>query len=198
MLDWSAGPAYINTYFSHTNGLNVLHYDGSVVFFAEGTFAPEPGLHRFHVGAFLTARTAGLPIVRSLKILEGQTRMGAFKKVLVSIHEDVESGSSLSEAMAKHPDVVITGGTTILEGMPELAEQIFNLPVRRGAPQKIGTVKGRRRQRQADVALSSTLSAFPAWYNPVRYESRCLHHQDLPDLWNPAGRRCHALRGVRP
>jgi 1-acyl-sn-glycerol-3-phosphate acyltransferase len=35
----------------------------SVVFFAEGTFAPEPGLHRFHVGAFLTARTAGLPIV---------------------------------------------------------------------------------------------------------------------------------------
>jgi cell division protein FtsA len=34
--------------------------------------------------------------------------------------------------------VVITGGSTILEGMPELAEQIFNLPVRRGVPQKIG------------------------------------------------------------
>ncbi|HZV81190.1 MAG TPA: cell division FtsA domain-containing protein, partial [Geobacteraceae bacterium] len=34
--------------------------------------------------------------------------------------------------------VVITGGSTILEGMPELAEQIFNLPVRRGMPQKIG------------------------------------------------------------
>jgi cell division protein FtsA len=34
--------------------------------------------------------------------------------------------------------VVITGGSTILEGMPELAEQIFNLPVRRGSPQKIG------------------------------------------------------------
>ena len=34
--------------------------------------------------------------------------------------------------------VVITGGSTILEGMPELAEQIFNLPVRRGLPQKIG------------------------------------------------------------
>jgi type IV pilus assembly protein PilC len=31
--------------------------------------------------------------------------MGAFKKVLVAIHEDVESGSSLSEAMAKHPGV---------------------------------------------------------------------------------------------
>jgi cell division protein FtsA len=34
--------------------------------------------------------------------------------------------------------VVITGGTTILPGMPEMAEQIFNLPVRRGVPQGIG------------------------------------------------------------
>jgi cell division protein FtsA len=34
--------------------------------------------------------------------------------------------------------VVITGGTTILPGMPELAEQIFSLPVRRGVPQGIG------------------------------------------------------------
>ncbi len=48
---------------------------------------------------------AGLPIVRSLKILEGQTKVGPFKKVLAAVHEDVESGSSLSEAMAKHPGV---------------------------------------------------------------------------------------------
>ncbi|WP_243370045.1 cell division protein FtsA [Geotalea sp. SG265] len=34
--------------------------------------------------------------------------------------------------------VVLTGGSTILEGMPELAEQVFNLPVRRGLPQRIG------------------------------------------------------------
>jgi len=34
--------------------------------------------------------------------------------------------------------VVITGGTSILSGMPEMAEQIFNLPVRRGLPQDIG------------------------------------------------------------
>src|SRR5512146_1819704 len=34
--------------------------------------------------------------------------------------------------------VVLTGGSTILEGMPELAEQVFNLPVRRGLPQEIG------------------------------------------------------------
>ncbi len=34
--------------------------------------------------------------------------------------------------------VVITGGTSILPGMPEMAEQILNLPVRRGLPQDIG------------------------------------------------------------
>jgi len=34
--------------------------------------------------------------------------------------------------------VVITGGSAILPGMPELAEQIFNLPVRRGLPVEIG------------------------------------------------------------
>ncbi len=34
--------------------------------------------------------------------------------------------------------VVLTGGTVIMPGMTELAEQIFNLPVRRGNPTDIG------------------------------------------------------------
>jgi len=34
--------------------------------------------------------------------------------------------------------VVISGGSVILKGMPELAEQVFDLPVRRGAPREIG------------------------------------------------------------
>ena len=34
--------------------------------------------------------------------------------------------------------VILTGGSAILEGMPELAEQVFNLPVRRGTPIGIG------------------------------------------------------------
>lgn len=33
---------------------------------------------------------------------------------------------------------VITGGTTMLDGMPELAEQVLGLPVRRGAPMGVG------------------------------------------------------------
>ncbi|MCM2255102.1 MAG: cell division protein FtsA [Vicinamibacteria bacterium] len=34
--------------------------------------------------------------------------------------------------------VVLTGGGSILEGLPEIAEQIFDMPVRRGAPAGIG------------------------------------------------------------
>jgi cell division protein FtsA len=37
--------------------------------------------------------------------------------------------------------VVITGGTTILEGMPEMAEFIFEMPVKRGVPQNIGGLR---------------------------------------------------------
>jgi len=34
--------------------------------------------------------------------------------------------------------LVVTGGGAILEGVPEIAEQIFDLPVRRGAPTGVG------------------------------------------------------------
>src|SRR5262245_52177067 len=34
--------------------------------------------------------------------------------------------------------VVLTGGGAILEGMPEIAEQVFDMPVRRGTPAGIG------------------------------------------------------------
>jgi cell division protein FtsA len=33
---------------------------------------------------------------------------------------------------------VLTGGGALLEGMPEIAEQIFDLPVRRAAPEGVG------------------------------------------------------------
>ncbi len=34
--------------------------------------------------------------------------------------------------------IVVTGGTAVMEGLPELAESIFDLPVRRGIPKWIG------------------------------------------------------------
>ena len=46
---------------------------------------------------------AGLPILRSLKILEQQSKPGALKNSLIDVCEEIESGSTLSEAMAKSP-----------------------------------------------------------------------------------------------
>ncbi len=46
---------------------------------------------------------AGLPIVRSLKILSAQMKPGMLKDFVSEIAEDVETGSSLSDALAKHP-----------------------------------------------------------------------------------------------
>jgi len=39
---------------------------------------------------------------------------------------------------ALNSGIVLTGGGSILEGMPEIAEQIFDLPIRRGAPTDVG------------------------------------------------------------
>src|SRR5207248_4524785 len=39
--------------------------------------------------------------------------------------------------------IVLTGGGAILDGMPEIAEQIFDLPIRRGCPAGVGGVADR-------------------------------------------------------
>jgi cell division protein FtsA len=39
---------------------------------------------------------------------------------------------------ALNSGLVLTGGGAILEGMPEIAEQIFDLPIRRGSPMGVG------------------------------------------------------------
>src|SRR5579871_5134255 len=52
---------------------------------------------------FSTLQDAGLPVLRSLKILENQMRPGVLKNALIDVVDDVESGSTLSEAMGKHP-----------------------------------------------------------------------------------------------
>jgi len=52
-----------------------------------------------------TLQDAGLPIVRSLRILENQQRPGKFKDVIGEVATDVEGGSTFSEALTKHPKV---------------------------------------------------------------------------------------------
>src|SRR6266849_1550207 len=52
---------------------------------------------------FSTLQDAGLPVLRSLKILEHQMKPGVLKNALIDVVDDVESGSTLSEAFGKHP-----------------------------------------------------------------------------------------------
>jgi type IV pilus assembly protein PilC len=50
-----------------------------------------------------TLQDAGLPLLRSLQILEQQQKPGQLKNVLSGVCEEVESGTTLSDAFAKFP-----------------------------------------------------------------------------------------------
>ena len=52
-----------------------------------------------------TLINAGLPLLQSLRTVGNQTQNKAFKIVIMEVVSDVESGSSLSAALAKHPSV---------------------------------------------------------------------------------------------
>ena len=54
---------------------------------------------------FATIINAGVPVVQSLQVLFTQTQNPAFKAIVKKIREDVETGISLSDAMAKHPQL---------------------------------------------------------------------------------------------
>ncbi len=65
--------------------------------------------------------------------------------------------------------VVITGGSSLLEGMPELAEMIFEMPVKRGFPQDIGGLR--------DVVNSPK---FATGVGLIRYGSRNSQKSKFP------------------
>lgn len=48
---------------------------------------------------------AGVPIVQGLTILVEQIENPAFKKVITSVREDIESGTSITEALSRHSTV---------------------------------------------------------------------------------------------
>jgi len=54
---------------------------------------------------FSTMIDSGLPLVQCLEILAKQTSKENFKKVIEQVTADVEAGSTLSEALSKHPRV---------------------------------------------------------------------------------------------
>ena len=54
---------------------------------------------------FATLIGSGMPMLRSLNTLEGQTEDEDIAKAVVGLRQDVEAGSSVGDAMERHPDV---------------------------------------------------------------------------------------------
>jgi type IV pilus assembly protein PilC len=54
---------------------------------------------------FSTMQRAGLPILTSLDLLISQTSGPAFKKIIIQIKKDLESGNALSACFEKHPKI---------------------------------------------------------------------------------------------
>jgi cell division protein FtsA len=65
--------------------------------------------------------------------------------------------------------MVITGGATLLEGMPELAEFVMEMPVKRGLPQNIGGLR--------DVVNSPK---FATGVGLIKYGSRNMQKSKFP------------------
>ena len=57
---------------------------------------------------FATMLRAGLPVLNTLEMLEGQTTRPPMKKVINTIKKDLESGNALSKCFEKHPKIFDT------------------------------------------------------------------------------------------
>ena len=64
---------------------------------------------------FATMIDAGLPLVQCLEILSNQQEHSAFKQTLIAVKADVESGSTFSDALAKHPKAFDRLYTSLVE-----------------------------------------------------------------------------------
>jgi cell division protein FtsA len=76
----------------------------------------------------------GSPRVLSRHILAEIVEPRVEEIFMLVQHEIQKCG--MEEVMAS--GVVITGGSTLLAGMPEMAEEVLGVPVRRGMPRGIG------------------------------------------------------------
>ena len=57
---------------------------------------------------FATMLRAGLPVLNTLEMLNGQTKRPPMKKVIQTIKKDLESGNALSKCFDKHPKIFDT------------------------------------------------------------------------------------------
>ena len=72
------------------------------------------------------------------------------EEIFYEVKKQIEKHVSLDVIPA---GVVLTGGTSLMSGCPELAEEILDLPVRRGAPIDVVGLHEQVRKPQYSTAL---------------------------------------------
>ena len=85
---------------------------GNISFFQPGVTGKEVVVFTRQLS---TMSDAGLPLVQCIEILGKQQDNATFKKVLVNIQTDVESGMTFADSMRKHPKVFDTLFTNMIE-----------------------------------------------------------------------------------
>ena len=109
----------------------------------EGTFLEPSVTSRDMVifsRQFSTMINSGVPILQALQVMCDQTENKKLKRKLMQIRDDVQGGSSLYEALTKHPDVfdslytnMVNAGETggvldqVLDNLAEYIEKASNL-----------------------------------------------------------------------
>ena len=68
--------------------------------------------------------------------------------------------------------IVITGGTALLEGLEEVAEEIFDLPVRRGDPSGIGGLAERVNTPDYAASVGLILFGYDQWKEKILSKDR--------------------------
>ena len=64
---------------------------------------------------FATMLRAGLPVLNTLEMLEGQTKRPPMKKIIQTIKKDLESGNSLAKCFEKHPKIFDTIAVNLIK-----------------------------------------------------------------------------------
>jgi cell division protein FtsA len=144
-------------------------------------------------GLILEDETVEVPSIggRKPRVLSRQTLSRVIQARVEEILALVARGvrqAGLEEAATA--GVVVTGGAAVMEGVPELAESVFDLPVRRGIPKWIGGFYDQVENPMYATAVGLLLAG-------ARRERQAVAHAGLPGLGEGVPGVGRAVRRVR-
>lgn len=126
-----------------------------------GSKRVKPKLVAGFMRQFATLNGAGIPISRALDVLKEQTTHPTFKQTLTTVRKDIDSGSSLGNAMAKHPTVFTPLSTAMIragEAGGFLTETLVNVAENLEAEVKLrGKIKSAMTYPVAVLILAAVL-----------------------------------------